>query len=254
MNRKEFLKLAGLAAAGLTSVDALYANLAKPEFGVWIGGYYSTEDEWKRAFERMRKAGITVVLPNVSHEKLDVLNTIVPHAANEGLDVHVWRVVMMNPEPLERHPDWYAVSRAGSSTAVKPPYVDYYRFMCPSRQEVQEYLRKQIRALAAVQGIKAVHLDYIRFPDVILPVGLWPKYNLVQDKEYPDFDFCYCAVCRELFRKQTGLDPAKLKDPPAHEAWVRFRWDAITRIVNRFHEESLGDIDRNAGRCRSVPG
>ena len=237
MDRKAFLKLAGLAAAGMTRLDALYANPVKPQFGVWIGGYYTTGDEWKRAFERMRKAGITMVLPNVSHEQLETLNTIVPLAANEGLAVHVWRVVMMNAQPLQDHPDWYAVSRSGHSTAVKPPYVDYYRFMCPSRAEVQEYLRAQMRELAAVPGIKSVHLDYIRFPDVILPVGLWQKYNLVQDQEYPDFDFCYCEVCRELFRAQTGLDPLRLEDPPANDAWVRFRWTAITNLVDRIYED-----------------
>ena len=31
--------------------DELYANAAKPQFGVWIGTY-SNEEEWKRAFER----------------------------------------------------------------------------------------------------------------------------------------------------------------------------------------------------------
>lgn len=237
MDRKEFLKLTGLAAVGVTSLDALYANIVKPQFGVWIDDDYTTGDEWKRAFERMRKAGITMVLPNVSHEKLKTLNTIVPLAADEGLDVHVWRVVMMNAQPLKEHPDWYAVSRSGHSTAVKPPYVDYYRFMCPSRPEVQEYLRAQIRELAAVPGITSVHLDYIRFPDVILPVGLWQKYNLVQDKEYPDFDFCYCEVCREQFRAQTGLDPLKLEDPPANLAWVQFRWNAITNLVADFYED-----------------
>jgi uncharacterized lipoprotein YddW (UPF0748 family) len=237
MDRKAFLKLAAFAAAGMTSLDALHASIAKPQFGVWIGGHYATEEEWKRAFERMRKAGITMVLPNVSHEKLETLDSIVPLAGNEGLDVHVWRVVMMNAQPLKEHPDWYAVSRSGHSTALKPPYVDYYRFMCPSRPEVQAYLRAQIRELAAVPGIKSVHLDYIRFPDVILPVGLWPKYNLVQDKEYPDFDFCYCEVCRELFRAQSGLDPLRLEDPPANHAWVQFRWNAITSLVSSIHED-----------------
>ena len=102
--------------------------------------------------------------------------------------------------------------------------------MCPSRDEVREYLRT-VAGLAAVDNLGSVHLDYIRYPDVILPIALWPKYNLVQDKEYPDFDFCYCDVCRARFRAQSGLDPKELPDPAANQAWLQYRYDTITRVV-----------------------
>jgi uncharacterized lipoprotein YddW (UPF0748 family) len=135
------------------------------------------------------------------------------------------------------------VSRSGLSTAVKPPYVDYYKFMCPSRDEVRAYLRGVVGDLATVDGITSIHLDYIRYPDVILPVALWPKYNLVQDKEYPEFDFCYCDVCRERFRKIAGEDPKSLPDPPAHQAWLQYRYDTITRVV-----EELADVAHGGGK------
>jgi hypothetical protein len=244
MDRKQFLQRLGAGVAlGPTGFDALMHDNAasgrapRPQFGVWSGNNYRNAEECKRAFERMRKAGITMVLPNTSHEKLASLEMIVPAAKNEGIDVHVWRVAMLNTGPLNTHPEWYGISRSGKSTATDPPYVGYYRFLCPNREEVQEYLRNQMRQLADVPGIKSVHLDYIRFPDVILPVGLWPKYKLVQDREYPDFDFCYCEVCREKFRKQTGLDPLKLDDPASNQAWVKFRWDTITSIVSMFYED-----------------
>ncbi len=237
MDRKSFIKLLGAGTLGLGRFDSLFAAGAKQQYGVWISRPYATRDEWQRAFARMHAAGITMVLPNISHEQLDTLDTIVPLATAEGLDMHVWRVAMLNAQPLQEHPEWYGISRSGHSTAVKPPYVDYYRFLCPNRPEVEEYLRARIRQLADVAGIKSVHLDYIRFPDVILPVGLWDKYQLVQDKEYPDFDFCYCEVCREKFRALTGVDPLKLDDPPAHQAWVQFRWDSITRLVSAFYDD-----------------
>lgn len=237
MDRRQFLQLGGTAAAVALSGTSLWSNSAsKPQYGVWLG-HYDTLEEWKRNLERMRKAGITMIIPNTPHEKLDALAQIVPLAKNEGLDVHVWRVCMLNANPLKDHPEWYGVSRSGKSTATNPPYVDYYRFMCPNREEVQQFLRGQITALAQVPDIKSVHLDYIRFPDVILPVGLWEKYHLVQDKEYPDFDFCYCNVCREKFRAQSGIDPLKLgDDAPANEAWVKFRWNSITNIVGGFYD------------------
>jgi hypothetical protein len=103
--------------------------------------------------------------------------------------------------------------------------------MCPSRDEVRAYLRGVVNEIASVEGLASVHLDYIRYPDVILPVALWPKYKLVQDREYPEFDYCYCDVCRAAFRKQAGVDPQTLPDPPAHQAWLQYRYDTITKVV-----------------------
>ena len=55
------------------------------------------------------------------------------------------------------------------------PYVAYYKFMCPTRQPVRRQLEKQLRELARLKGVAGVHLDYIRYPDVILPVALWQR-------------------------------------------------------------------------------
>jgi uncharacterized lipoprotein YddW (UPF0748 family) len=90
-----------------------------------------------------------------------------------------------------------------------------------------------------------VHLDYIRMPDVIIADALKPRYNVVQDREYPEFDYCYCDQCRSLFRAQTGIDPMKdLADPSASDQWRQFRYDSITRLVN----EDLAPIPRKEGK------
>ena len=68
-----------------------------------------------------------------------------------------------------------------------------------------------IEGLAKVEGIESVHLDYIRFSDIFLPIGLLPKYNLVQDTELPEFDFCYCEVCISKFEDIHHKNP---KDSP----------------------------------------
>ncbi|MEO5511127.1 MAG: putative glycoside hydrolase [Longimicrobiales bacterium] len=250
MNRKTFLRLLGggaAAAGGLTqfgcggltaeSSSAPSFIRAKQRFGAWTGGY-DTPEKWRQALGRMSRAGMNTILPGAGD---DELRRIIPLAREEGIDVHAWRVQMRSDQMIKTHPEWYAVSRNGVSTAVKPPYVNYYQFMCPSREDVREWVTERARAVAKIDGLASVHLDYIRLPDVILPVALWPKYNIVQDREYAEYDFCYCEVCREKFRAQTGLDPLKLEDAPSNEVWRKFRWDAITAIVNQIcaavHEE-----------------
>jgi uncharacterized lipoprotein YddW (UPF0748 family) len=144
---------------------------------------------------------------------------------------------MMRGEHQKTHPEWYAVNRKGVSTAEKPPYVDYYKFMCPARSEVRQFLVGYVRELAQIEGLASVHLDYIRYPDVILPIALWPKYNLVQDKEYPEFDFCYCSVCRERFQRQSRVDPVQIADPAGHRAWLQYRYDTVTEVVSLLANE-----------------
>ena len=45
-------------------------------------------------------------------------------------------------------------------------------------------------------------------------------------------DYCYCDVCRELFKAKTGQDPLELKYPMENQSWINFRLDAITRVVD----------------------
>ena len=47
--------------------------------------------------------------------------------------------------------------------------------------------------IVEMNAVDGVHLDYVRHCDVILPRGLWERYDLVQDIEHPEFDFCYCG-------------------------------------------------------------
>jgi len=132
----------------------------------------------------------------------------------------------------ENHPEWFTVSREGKSSLDHPPYVGYYRWLCPTRVPVREYLRGKVEEVARQPDIDGVHLDYIRHSDVILPIGLWSRYNLVQDREYPEFDFCYCDVCRETFMAQSGRDPVELPDPPSDGEWREFRWNMVTELVS----------------------
>lgn len=208
---------------------------SKPRAKNWIwtgGGERLGPEEQNRRFMQFRKAGIHAVLFSSDNAE------IVARAKDQGLETHawIWTLCRGDKELLEKHPDWYDVNRLGDSAANKPAYVDYYHFLCPSHEEVRNYLAKIVSNLGDTANLDGVHLDYIRYPDVILPVALWKKYNLVQNEELPQFDYCYCEVCRKAFKQQTGEDPLKMQDPPANAAWRQYRYDSVTRLVNHLVE------------------
>ncbi len=161
-----------------------------------------------------------------------------PLARKEGLRIHRWIITLMSRDKkiMKEHPDWFVVSREGKSSFDHPPYVPYYKWLCPNHEGVVRHLEERVRDTARIDGVEGVHLDYIRFPDVILPKGLWKKYDIVQDMEYPQYDFCYCDVCRGRFREEHGIDPLDLPDPSADNAWRQFRYDSITRLVKHLYE------------------
>lgn len=237
MKRRDFLERLGAAAAGFGILPA--ATLAwsegasrHPETKNWTwvhGGGEASADEWRRRFARVREAGINGVL--VGGGDAEMLSAAA-HA--EDLEFHRWIWTLNRNGDAwvkENHPEWFTVSRNGESTLEKPPYVGYYKWLCPTRPAVRDYLRGVVDELAREPAIDGVHLDYVRHSDVILPVGLWSKYNLVQDREYPEFDFCYCEVCRQAFREQAGVDPLELPDPTQDLAWREFRWEGVTGLV-----------------------
>lgn len=239
MTRKHFLKMAGAGALALAGAPLVGCKSQEdaPSRGndttnwAWMGGGAPDGTSWAEQFGTMRAAGIEGVL--LGEEDPSVLRTVAPIARKEGLELHVWHVTMRSGAYLEAHPDWYAVNRKGVSTAEDPPYVDYYRFLSPCLSAVRDALATEVSTLAQIDGVAGIQLDYIRFPDVILPSVLQPKYGLDQDREFPRFDYGYHPACRAQFEEQTGKDPLTLKDPAADDEWLQFRYDQITQVVRR---------------------
>ena len=161
-------------------------------------------------------------------------------AQSVGLEFQAWIPTMIQKKTDALDSSWYAVNGLGESALVKPAYVPHYTFLCPSREEVYQYLATMYKNVAAVQAVDGIHLDFIRFPDVILARGLWDKYGLVMDKEYPQFDYCYCEKCVADFKAKTGIDILAADDPSQVPEWKQFRYDLITNIVNRLSKEIHG--------------
>lgn len=196
----------------------------------------------------MKESGIRAILPEIYDGraayfasqhlpvKMDLLGKILPLALAEGLEVHTWICCMpcMIEEVMKKHPDWYNVNARGESALDKPAYVDYYKFLDPGRPEVREWIQQIVKELANIAELTGIHLDYIRHPDAILPKGLWKKYNIVQDKVYPEYDYGYSEYERSQFKKKYGIDPINIQDPTHHIKWMQFRFDMVTGLVNQY--------------------
>lgn len=193
---------------------------------------------YKKYFALMKECGISGVMFEGYDEAAYRM------CKEAGLEAHYWKWTMNRREVRETHPDWFAVNRKGESCYDKPAYVDYYRFLCPNHEGVAEYLAADYLKEANLPYVDGVHLDYVRFPDVVLPVSLWKNYGIEQTSELPEYDYCYCEVCRKMFKEQTGKDPLELKYPMEDQSWINFRLDAITRVVNKITQTIKADGKR----------
>ena len=209
----------------------------------WLGGPGSaTDKELKAAFEWMKNEGIDGLMYNGGH-KAQTYARVGKIAKDAGLEFYAWIPAMIQGENPKLQPDWYAVNGKGQSAFTHPPYVNHYKFLCPNREEVYRFLADMYGTVADVPEVDGIHLDYIRFPDVILGKGLWQKYGLVMDREYPEYDYCYCDKCVNDFKDKTGIDINTVEDPSQVQEWKQFRYDLITRLVNR-----LAEIVHNKGK------
>lgn len=235
MKRRDFLRQSALGLAAL-KLGPIPPCAGRPQSGrtvrnwVWLGAPRNiTRDAFRKRLDDLHSLGVGGIC--IQEGSLDI---VLPAAAEAGFEVHCWAWILCHNarRTMETHPDWYMVNRNGESCLTKPPYVDYYRWLCPNKPAVRDFLKERLLRLAAYREVAAVHLDYIRYPDVILPVGIQPKYNLVQETELPRYDYCYCDDCRRLFKAAAGLDPAAMEAPEKNQAWRRFRLKSVVDLVN----------------------
>lgn len=204
----------------------------------WMGADPKKADSvYQKEFSRLADGGIDAVLVNTNGDP-ELLKRMSPIAAEAGLELHAWFMTMNRPgdSVALQHPEWYTVSREGKSCFDTRPYVDYYQWLCPTREASRNHVLSMVEGLAKVEGVASVHLDYIRFVDIFLPIGLLPKYDLVQNTELPEFDFCYCDVCIKTFETMHHKNPREMEHPELDLEWKQFRLNRIRDVVNDAYE------------------
>jgi len=199
---------------------------------LWMGAHELwSPAQWDSVLKEFRAAGVYGILTQASGA---TLARMIPIANKFGIKVEKWFIAMMNNDTnlIREHPDWFVVSRQGKSSITNPAYVGYYRFLCPANPEVRRYLKSRLDEYLSIPGLDGIHLDYIRYPDVILPQALWSTYGIIQDKEYAPYDYCYCSTCREKFRAAYGADPLAMEHPEQGADWRQFRLDQVSSLVD----------------------
>ncbi len=205
-----------------------------PLFWIWVRADKSKTDKaWDSTFRALNDAGIEGILMSSDSS---VLKKVIPIAGRYNMQVHAWFWTMNR---RDAKPEWLSVNRLGASLAEEKAYVDYYKFMCPALPEVKDFIATKMNELSKIKGLKGIHMDYIRYVDVILPVGLWDKYDLVQDHIMPEFDYGYHPYMRELFKDKYGSDPIEMKDVAHDSVWLDFRLNELNKTTEQTKGESF---------------
>ena len=207
-------------------------NKEKYFFSFWLNLGNKTKNELQSIFYKLAECGIDEILATGSLEKTKLA---IPLAAEKKIKFQHWQMTMINNDPqiLKEHKDWFMINRDGKSSADYPPYVNYYHWLCPNNLQVKSYLNDLVASYCSLPGLKGIHLDYIRYPDVILPVKCQRQYGLLQQIEESRFDFCYCPYCLEKFQALYDKDINTIIHPDQDENWRHFRWQSISEIVDQ---------------------
>ncbi len=207
------------------------------QFATWVhGGQEMDSAVWLPKLAHYDSLGISEILVGGSP---DLIKDLIPLASRYDIKVHVWMWTLNRPNDsiAMQHPEWYAVNRNGENSLNYRAYVDYYQWLSPFHPEAREYIKSNVRKLLQVEGLASIHLDYVRYVDVILGTDLQPKYGLIQDHEMPEYDYGYHPIAREQFKELFGKDPMEMEHPELSTEWRQFRLNAITTLVNEIAEE-----------------
>ncbi|MBO6587074.1 MAG: family 10 glycosylhydrolase [Gracilimonas sp.] len=202
----------------------------------WTGGDIAeTEEEWHKQLDHFSSNGLTDLFLSTSPEETE---TVVNIADDYNMNIHAWVWTLNRPgdTTAAQHAEWYAVNRNGDNSYDYRAYVDYYQWLSPFSEGAREYIKSNMSKYAKIPGLTSVHLDYVRYVDVILGADLQPKYDLVQDRQFPEYDYGYHPNARREFKDLFGVDPLEMEHPELSMEWLQFRLNAVTSLVNEIAE------------------
>lgn len=211
--------------------EKIWTEKGYPKFWVWRGGGPDISDqEIEQILRKLDDAGIKGFLLS---SNVDLLNKVLCKAKQYNIKVHAWMWTMNRGDSK---PEWLSYNQLGKSLAEEKAYVNYYKFMCPALPEVKEFIKSKMDELAEVEGLEGIHMDYIRYVDVILPIGLQPKYGLVQDHIMPEYDYGYHPYMRKLFEEKYGVDILDIEDPGNNQKWIEFRLNQLNQTIDEIRD------------------
>jgi hypothetical protein len=246
-NLKFLFFLAAVACMTACTAPAPKTASEYPLFWTWLD--YRPSMNFDSICGVISETGIDGIMLNAPTP--DDYRKAIPIAHKYGIEIYAW-LWTMNLEHgrdsiVKAHPEWLSVNRKGESLADHKAYVDYYKFLCPALPEVRAFLKEKVKAYCEVEGLNGIAIDYHRLVDVILPTTLWPRYGIVQDREYPEWDYGYHPAMIQKFQELHGYDPRDLDDPSTDAQWLQFRCDQITEVANE-----LADVVHSYGKKMSA--
>lgn len=205
-------------------------------FSTWVHGDKAYDaDKWTKKLAYYDSLGITELLVQASPA---FLKELVPLATSMDMKVHAWMWTLNQPgnKETQAHPEWYAVNRKGQNSLEYRAYVDYYQWLSPFHPEACAYIKSKVKSYCSIENLASVHLDYVRYVDVVLGADLQPKYNLKQETEMPEYDYGYHPIARAGFKAIFGRDPIDMEHPELSTEWRQYRLNAITKLVNEISD------------------
>ncbi len=180
---------------------------------------------------------------------VDPLSELLDRAHAADLRVHAWVNVLSlarNREaPVLRAlgRDAVLVDRHGRSLLdypkldVPPPDRRYYRmgtpalYLDPAAPGLRDWVAgTYAELLARYPRLDGLHLDYIRYPDV-LPIAPGSRFGV-------GLDFGYGERTRERFRSETGLRAPYGESLANANRWDAWRRDAVTELVREIRRQA----------------
>ena len=243
-NRRNFLKTVGIGAGALYA-SSLACNPPKKSqpieyrknqgltIACWCHldrDFLGTESEIKADMDRIKNAGIDILLPFIHYEEQAMYNTALPFpekkdrltvilaaATEREIEIHPTILPLTDPgvTPEQRERRSYRSNKPGGNHCDG-------RF-CASWPETRESGFQITRDVMAHHGVTGIHLDAIRYIDTGQSLD-WP---------------CQCDACKakygELLGKET-ITAEDLKVPGMLDKFMEFRGQNIRSLMEKTRE------------------